>query len=67
MKHNEYRNLIEHFEAAVRAHELLGSRDPVEHEAIEREYNNSKQQLIESYKFLRAFAQRCFKEKIDGI
>lgn len=43
---NTLEDLIADFEAAVRAHECLGMREPEEHDFIELEYNITKQILL---------------------
>jgi hypothetical protein len=38
--------LVEDFEKAVRDHEMMGAKDPRDHQEIEKEYERTKEKLI---------------------
>jgi hypothetical protein len=38
--------LVEDFEKAVRDHEMMGAKDPMDHAEIEKEYERTKEKLI---------------------
>jgi len=42
--------LVEDFEEAVRNHENMGARHPLDHQGIEQAYQHAKKKLIEALK-----------------
>ena len=46
----DYEKLVERFEEAVRAHAFKGAQFPAEHYYIEKEYGDSKNELLKYLK-----------------
>lgn len=52
---NGYKQALQRFEDAVRAHEMIGAQHPEDHAAIEREYEQAKAALVRKLQY-RALA-----------